>query len=126
MFFVICPAIVGGDFIHLTHPNQMYFIALFQSGWFIESLWSQTMVLHALRTAKIPFIQSSASAVLTITTSLCIVIGTVIPFTPIGKSLGLTAVPDSYWIWLVITIFSYLALATVVKSTYIRRYKGFI
>lgn len=126
MFFVICPAIAGGDFIHLTHPNQMYFIALFQSGWFIESLWSQTMVLHALRTAKIPFIQSSASAVLTITTSLSIVIGTVIPFTPIGKSLGLTAVPDSYWIWLVITIFSYLALATVVKSTYIRRYKGFI
>lgn len=126
MFFVIGPAIVGGDFTSLTHTNQIYFIALFQSGWFIESLWSQTMVLHALRTDKIPFVQSSASATLTIVTSLSMVVGTIIPFTPIGKALGLTAVPGSYWIWLIATIFSYLLLATIVKSVYIHRYKNFI
>ncbi|MEE6725465.1 magnesium-translocating P-type ATPase, partial [Pediococcus acidilactici] len=126
MFFVIGPAIVGGDFTSLTHTNQIYFIALFQSGWFIESLWSQTMVLHALRTDKIPFVQSSASATLTIVTSLSMVVGTIIPFTPIGKALGLTAVPGSYWVWLIATIFSYLLLATIVKSVYIHRYKNFI
>ncbi|MDU6524661.1 MAG: magnesium-translocating P-type ATPase, partial [Enterococcus sp.] len=58
MYFVICPAVIGGEFHTLTPAQQVAFIAVFHAGWFVESLWSQTLVLHALRTPKIPFIQS--------------------------------------------------------------------
>lgn len=126
MFFVICPSVAGGNFASLSSISQTYFIALFQSGWFVESLWSQTIVLHALRTDKIPIIQSKASLILTTITSLGIVIGTVIPFTNFGKNLGLSNLPVDYWFWLLLTILAYLLFTTLIKLVYIRRYKIFI
>ncbi|EOF58066.1 magnesium-translocating P-type ATPase [Enterococcus hirae EnGen0127] len=122
MYFIICPAVVGGDFHTLDAQQKIVFIALFHAGWFVESLWSQTLVLHALRTPKIPFIQSNATfAIFTITT-LGIVVGSILPFTGFGAELGLMPLPGTYWTWLVVTILAYLTLVTMVKKFYIKKF----
>ncbi|MGM0338519.1 magnesium-translocating P-type ATPase [Enterococcus sp. AZ007] len=123
MYFIICPAVVGGDYHSLSASQQAAFIAIFHAGWFVESLWSQTLVLHALRTPQIPFIQSRGSFIMTVITTLGIVIGTLLPFTRFGKNLGLGILPNQYWLWLVVTIFAYLLLVTLVKKMYIQRYQ---
>ncbi|MGY3779447.1 magnesium-translocating P-type ATPase [Isobaculum melis] len=123
MYFIICPAMAGGAYHTLSAEQQVLFIAVFHAGWFVESLWSQTLVLHALRTPKIPFLQSRASFIVTAITSLGIAVGSVLPFTEFGHSLGLAVLPSDYWIWLVVTIIAYLLLVTVVKQVYTRRYQ---
>lgn len=123
MYFIICPAVVGGSYHTLTPAQQAVFVAVFHAGWFVESLWSQTLVLHALRTPKIPFIQSHGSFIMTAITSLGIAVGTVLPFTSLGRHLGLAALPGSYWLWLAATILAYLLLVTFVKRIYIHRYQ---
>jgi Mg2+-importing ATPase len=122
MYFVICPAVVGGSYHTLDAQQKIMFIALFHAGWFVESLWSQTLVLHALRTPKIPFIQSNATFAMFIITTLGIAVGSVLPFTGFGAELGLMPLPREYWIWLVVTILAYLALVTIVKNFYVRKF----
>ena len=124
MFFVISPMVVGGQqFSQLTNPQDIaLFIAVFQSGWFIESMWSQTLVIHMIRTPKIPFIQSRASASLTLLTFAAIGILTIIPFTSFGLSIGLAPVPGIYFAWLAVTILAYMILATIAKHYFIRKY----
>jgi Mg2+-importing ATPase len=124
MYFIICPAMTGGLMFHqLTDPAmQAYFIALFQAGWFVESMWSQTLVIHMIRTPKIPFIQSHASLSVTLLTFTGITALTIIPFTKLGASIGLAALPPVYFAWLALTIFLYMVLATVFKKIFIRRY----
>ncbi|WP_086349856.1 magnesium-translocating P-type ATPase [Candidatus Enterococcus clewellii] len=123
MYFVICPAVLGGSYHTLTPEQQIAFMALFHAGWFVESLWTQTLVLHALRTPKIPFLQSRASFVLTVITTLGIGVGSILPFTTFGQNLGLVALPANYWPWLIGTIACYMALVTVIKNVYMRRYQ---
>lgn len=95
---------------------------LFQSGWFIESLLTQTLVVHMIRTRKIPFLQSVAAApVLGLTTAI-IAIGMVIPFTAIGAKLGMVHLPDAYFGWLAATVVAYCALTQLVKVIYMRRF----
>jgi Mg2+-importing ATPase len=125
MFFVICPAMCGGLMYHQLADNyamQLYFIGLFQAGWFVESMWSQTLVIHLIRTPKIPFIQSRASLPVTALTFAGIAVLTVIPFTGFGKSIGLEALPAVYFAWLALTIVLYMALVTLLKKIFIRRY----
>ncbi|MBE8830588.1 magnesium-translocating P-type ATPase [Enterococcus hirae] len=122
MYFIICPAVVGGDFHTLDAQQKIVFIALFHAGWFVESLWSQTLVLHALRTPKIPFIQSNATFAMFTITTLGIVVGSILPFTGFGAELGLMPLPGTYWIWLVVTILAYLTLVTMVKKFYIKKF----
>ena len=124
MYFIICPAMSGGLMFHqLTDPvAQAYFIAVFQAGWFVESMWSQTLVIHMIRTPKIPFIQSRASAPVTLLTFTGIVALTIIPFTEFGVSIGLAALPPVYFAWLALTICLYMALATLFKHIFIKRY----
>lgn len=122
MYFVICPAVVGGNFHSLDAKQQVVFIALFHAGWFVESLWTQTLVLHALRTPKIPFLQSNATFAMFIITTLGIVVGSILPFTGFGAELGLLALPGTYWIWLIVTVLAYLALVTMVKKVYIKKF----
>ena len=96
--------------------------ALFQSGWFIESLLTQTLVVHMIRTRKIPFLQSSAAApVLGLTTAI-IAIGMLIPFTVIGNKLGMIELPAVYFAWLALTVVAYCVLTQLVKTLYMRRY----
>jgi Mg2+-importing ATPase len=124
MFFVICPAMVGGLMWHeiTDTATQVYFMAVFHAGWFIESMWTQSLVIHALRTPKIPFIQSRASLPLSLMTFAGIIILTVIPFTSFGASIGLAALPPVFFLWLAVTVVLYLALVTVIKRIFIRRY----
>ncbi|HPV63277.1 MAG TPA: HAD-IC family P-type ATPase, partial [Fervidobacterium sp.] len=121
LFFVICPIIAGGAF-GAPGSNVAIFSALFNSGWFIESLWTQVLIIHTLRTAKIPFIQSRPAWPLLLVTSMAIVAGTVIPYTPFGKLLKMSSIPSMYYIWLVFAILLYMLLATFMKTMYRRRY----
>ena len=100
--------------------------ALFQSGWFIESLLSQTLVVHIIRTAKIPFIQSRATWPVLALTATIMVIGMILPFSPLGGHLGLEPLGGAYFVWLFLILGSYIALMQVVKAWYIRRYHGWL
>ncbi|MBP2099726.1 magnesium-translocating P-type ATPase [Enterococcus rivorum] len=122
MYFIICPQIMGGSYHDLGPAEQAMFIAIFHAGWFVESLWSQTLVIHTLRTPKIPFLQSRASFVLTTITSIGIGVGTILPFTSFGQNLGLAPLPLVYFAWLGLTIIAYLLLVMVVKTIYVKRF----
>lgn len=124
MYFVLCPALTGGQlYTQLTDPTaQALYVALFQTGWFVESMWSQTLVIHMLRTPKLPFVHSRASAPVTLLTFAGIAVVTMIPFTPLGTALGLMSLPPVYFLWLALFILGYMALATWIKSSYVRRY----
>jgi Mg2+-importing ATPase len=124
MYFIICPAMTGGLLFHqITDPSvQATYIAIFHAGWFVESMWTQTLVIHMLRTPKIPFIQSRASAPLTFLTFSGIAVLTSIPFTPLGKSIGLAPLPPIYFAWLALTVILYMILASTFKKIFIKRY----
>jgi len=97
-------------------------MALFNSGWFVESLWSQTLVIHMIRTPKIPFIQSRASLPVLLVTTAAITVGTVIPYTPFAGAFRMAPMPGFYFLWLAGMIIAYMVLATVLKNFYVRRY----
>lgn len=132
MYFVFCPMFVSGGILYNDLANhfsgtqllemQTTYMAMFQAGWFIESMWSQTLVIHMIRTAKIPFIQSRASAPLTLLTCTGIAILTIIPFTPLGTVLGFVALPASYFLYLIPCIILYMILATSLKKAYVRHF----
>lgn len=122
MYWLICPAVLGGPWHSLDPAGQADFAALFQAGWFVESLWSQTLVIHMIRTSKLPFIQSRAAWQLTLLTSLGIAAGTLIPFTFLGRGLDMGVLPAAYFPWLAGLILGYMLLTTVVKHAYMRRY----
>lgn len=121
MFFIVCPAVCGGSF-YTPGINKVLFISLFNAGWFVESLWTQTLVIHMIRTPKIPFIQSRASLPVILITSLSITLGTIIPYTAFGKAIGMSGMPLSYFPWLVGMIFCYMILTTFLKKIFIRKY----
>ncbi|KWI84984.1 magnesium-translocating P-type ATPase [Burkholderia ubonensis] len=93
------------------------------SGWFIESLVSQTLVVHLLRTQKVPFLQSTAALPVLLSTVTAIAIGCWLPFSPFADALGFMHLPGSYWLWLAATMVGYILLAQTVKTIYVRRYK---
>jgi len=102
-----------------NHPGAQ---SLFQSGWFVEGLLSQTLIVHIIRTRKIPFLQSRASAALTALTSAVMVAGLAIPYTALGRSLGLQPLPWTYFPWLLVILVAYCALAQWTKSWFDQRY----
>ena len=122
MYFYICPLVLGGAYHTLTPEAQAAFVGLFQAGWFVESLWSPTLVIHTLRTPKLPFTESRASWQVLGLSSCGILAGTVLPFTAVGEALDMTALPAVYFPWLFGTLFAYMALTTFLKAIFIRRY----
>lgn len=124
LYFVIAPMACGGmTFAQLTNPAmQDKFAALFQTGWFIESMWTQTLVMHMIRTKKLPFIQSHASLPVMLLTMLGIAVVTLLPFTPLAAPLGLCALPPVYFGYLALIVLGYMVLATLMKKLYIRKY----
>lgn len=132
MYFVFCPLFVSKGVLfndlaaHYSGAElaamQARYIGMFQAGWFVESMWSQTLVIHMIRTPKLPFIQSRASAPVTLLTMTGIAVLTVIPFTPFGTALGLVALPASYFAYLIPCILLYMMLATSLKKAYVRYY----
>ena len=121
LFFVICPAAAGGTY-HSSGVNRELFVRLFNSGWFVESLWSQTLVIHMIRTPKIPFLQSRASRPVLLVTCASIAVGTIIPYTSFGRLLDMTAMTTGYFPWLLIIILGYMVLATILKTKFRNRY----
>jgi Mg2+-importing ATPase len=99
------------------------FISLFRTGWFVESLWSQTLVIHMIRTPKLPFIQSRASARVTLLTTFGIATGTVIPYTVLASPLQMTPLPLQFFPYLCGIIMAYMLLATVMKKIFVRKYR---
>ncbi len=132
MYFVFCPLFVSGGALFNSLPShfsgaelalmQEKYIGMFQAGWFVESMWSQTLVIHMIRTSRLPFIQSRASAPLTLLTLTGIAVLTAIPFTPLGTALGFTALPAVYFAYLIPCILLYMILATSLKKAYVRHY----
>ncbi len=94
---------------------------LFQTGWFVESLMTQTLIIHVIRTNKIPFIQSRASVALTATTLSIMAIGAWLPYSPLASALGFTHLPPLYWPILALILLSYVALTQVIKVWLVRR-----
>lgn len=106
--------------------NSPAHAALFQSGWFIESIISQTLIVHMLRTKRIPFAQSTASLPVLLATGAVCVFGLVLPFTGWGHTLGLVSLPWTYFPWLVGTLAIYCVLTQAIKKAFIRRYGTWI
>ena len=127
MFFVVSPALAGGTWAELAATGntavQALFILSFQTGWFIESMWTQTFVLHALRTNKIPFIQSMPSSSLLALTTAGIIVVSALPYLPVfAQPLSLVALPLSFFGWLTALMSGYMVLITIIKSLYVKRF----
>ncbi|MFB6810064.1 magnesium-translocating P-type ATPase [Streptomyces sp. NPDC056387] len=112
--FVIMWNVFGAD----SEAEQ----SLFQSGWFIEGLLSQTLVVHMIRTRKIPFLQSRASWPVMVMTVLAVLTGLYLPFSPLAAPLGFTALPASYFPWLIGVLLAYCTLTQLLKTLYVRRF----
>ena len=95
--------------------------SLFQTGWFIESLMTQTLIIHVIRTNKIPFLQSRASLPLTLTTLSIMAFGAWLPYSPLAAPLGFTQLPAMYWPILMLTLFAYMGLTQITKVWLIRK-----
>lgn len=100
--------------------------SLFQSGWFVEGLLSQTLIVHMIRTKKIPFIQSRASWPVMSMTLAIMAVGIIIPFTKFGSYIGLTPLPLSYFPWLAVTLIAYCVLTQLIKEWYIKKFKRWL
>lgn len=128
--FMLCIGPISSIF-DITTFCVMYFVfaantpemqSLFQSGWFIEGLLSQTLIIHMIRTAKVPFFQSTAATPLMVLTLCVMAIGIAVPFTPLGAAVGMVPLPLAYFPWLAGTLLCYCLLTQIVKRWYIRRF----
>ncbi|GAU71063.1 magnesium-transporting P-type ATPase [Streptomyces sp. NBRC 110611] len=111
---------------HVFGANSEAHQSLFQSGWFVEGLLTQTLVVHMLRTRRIPFVQSRATAPVLLMTALVMAVGIALPFSPLAPALGMQALPVSYFPWLVGTLLAYCLLTQGVKTWYIRRFHSWL
>lgn len=111
---------------YFYHADSVNTQSLFQTGWFIESLFTQTFIIQLLRTRKIPFVQSMASSKVLITAALLLLIGTALPYTMMGKDIGMTPLPVSYYLWLLLILAGYSITVQVAKYLYIRKYRQWL
>jgi Mg2+-importing ATPase len=95
---------------------------LFQTGWFVESLLTQTLIVHIIRTRKIPFFGSRASLAMTLTTLLIMMIGAWLPYSPLAKTFGFVPLPSTYWLWIAGFLVSYSILTHFVKTWFFKKY----
>jgi Mg2+-importing ATPase len=126
--FMVLIGPISSIFDYATYAMMLFVFncwtnpSLFQTGWFVESLLTQTLIIHIIRTAKIPFVESHASPAL-ITTSLTIsIVGIALPFTSVGDALGFTPLPWLYWPLVAIMLVSYAVLTHIVKAWFVHRW----
>jgi len=106
-----------------TAPEmKTYYESLFHTGWFVESILTQTLIVHIIRTNRIPFFQSIASPFLLLTTILVMIAGGVLPYLPIGSYFGFVPLPASFWIWIAGFLLCYSLLTHSVKVWFHRKY----
>lgn len=121
LFFFVCPAVAGGAWGTLDAAGQALFVGTFQAGWFVESMWTQTLVVHLIRTEKVPFVGSRASLPLCALGATGIAVACVLPVTPLGAALDFCALPATFWPILATMVAGYAALAMLAKRRYVRR-----
>lgn len=128
LFFFLCPTLCGGMLYQEITDSAMklQYIKLFQTGWFLESMWTQVLILHFLRTRKIPFLQSRPSAPVICITLMGIITFTVLTATPSASLFGLTKLPIWYFIFLFITAILYMVFTTIAKVYYQKKYHELI
>lgn len=95
---------------------------LFHTGWFVESLFTQTQIIHVIRTNKIPFIESRASWPLIATSLIIVAVGAALTVSPLAATLGLAKLPSLYWLLLAIMLLCFVVLTQLVKGWFIRRF----
>ena len=124
LYYILCPMLCGGaTYLNIADPViQSQYVALFQTGWFLESMWTQVLILHFLRTRKMPFVQSSPSVPVICTTLAGIIVFTGITFTRSAAVFGLTRLPIRYFGFLFAVAILYMLLTTVVKTLYQKKY----
>ena len=125
LYFIIVPLVTGYHYVHGSE-SALQFIILFQTGWFIESMWSQTMVIHMLRTAKVPFVQSRPAWLMIFTTLVAAFFVTSLPYGPLVNILRLAPLGLPYFLFLVGIIFLYMFSVTVIKKLYIKKYREWL
>ncbi len=127
--FIIFIGPISSIFDYLTFFIMLFVFnawnnpALFHTGWFVESLLTQTLIIHVIRTNKVPFIQSIASLPLTLTSLIIAAIGVYLPFSDLAKPLGLVEPPPLYWLLLFVMLICYVLLTQLVKGWFVRRFK---
>ena len=131
--FILYIGPISSIFDYLTFALMFFYFKantpahqnLFQTGWFVEGLLSQTLIVHLIRTRRIPFIQSWATAPVVALTTLIMAIGILIPFTPVGPAIGLTRLPLSYFPFLIAILVGYALLTQFVKNWFIKKFRNF-
>ena len=101
--------------------DATYAAALFHTGWFVESLMTQTLIIHVIRTSLIPFVQSRASWQLTLTTVLIMAFGAWLPYSPLASTLGFVPLPPLYWLLLAVTLLAYVGLTQLIKMWLVKK-----
>ena len=112
---------LAARFVGVSDPDKTYAAALFHTGWFVESLMTQTLIIHVIRTNLLPFVQSRASWQLTMTTILIMGVGAILPFSPLAPFLGFVPLPWQFWPFLLVTLVCYVALTQLVKSWLLKK-----
>jgi len=124
--FMICIGPISSIFDFITYGILLFIFhasqVLFHTGWFLESLCTQTLVIHIIRTGKIPFVESKPSKFLIITSLFIIVIGLIIPFSPLAKPFGFVPLPPSYFVALLGIVTIYLCFVQLVKNWFIKKF----
>jgi Mg2+-importing ATPase len=109
-------------FLMLSVFNSWQNPALFHTGWFVESLFTQTLIIHVIRTNKLPFIESRASWPLIISSLIIVAVGVWLTVSPLADMLGFVPLPPLYWLYLAIMLLCYAVLTQVVKRWFVRRF----
>lgn len=119
MFFFNCRAYADAA----TSPEmKAYYESLFHTGWFVESILTQTLIVHVIRSRKIPFFQSSPSATLVLSTIIVMIVGILLPYSPIAHYLGFVPLPPIYWVWIAGFLLAYATLTHFVKVWFFNKY----
>jgi Mg2+-importing ATPase len=115
------PPELAARFANVSSADETYAASLFHTGWFVESLMTQTLIIHVIRTNLIPFVQSRASWQLTMTSLLIMAVGAYLPFSPLARPLGFVPLPLLFWPLLFLTLLCYVALTQVIKMWLVRK-----
>ncbi len=121
LFFFVCPAVAGGAWGALDATGQALFVGTFQAGWFVESMWTQTLVVHLIRTEKTPFVGSCASLPLVMLGSMGIAVATLLPASALGAALDFCSLPVVFWGVLAAMVLGYAAIVSCMKKVYLSR-----
>ena len=122
LFFFVCPAVAGGAWGTLDAAGQALFVGTVQAGGFVESMWTQTLVVHLIRTEKTPFVGSRAALPLCALGAVGIAVACLLPFSPIGAALDFYALPPMFFALLALVILGYATCVLVARSRYIRKH----